>query len=58
VCSWAGAVRITRRDLLKIGGASLAEATLLGIAGCGGGGDNSIAGARLRGSGGAGVYEE
>ena len=32
------------------GGASLAEATLLGIAGCGGGGeDYSIAGARLRG---------
>ncbi|HET6885917.1 MAG TPA: ABC transporter substrate-binding protein, partial [Rubrobacteraceae bacterium] len=47
-----GAMRITRRDFLKIGGAGLAGAALLGTAGCGvfdqggeqggGGGGNSI----------------
>src|SRR3712207_3638092 len=51
----SGAIRISRRDFLKIGGTGLAGAALLGTAGCGvfqqgggqqgggGGGDNSIA---------------
>src|SRR3712207_6596272 len=49
-----GAIRISRRDFLKIGGTGLAGAVLLGTAGCGvfqqgqqqgggGGGGNSIA---------------
>jgi peptide/nickel transport system substrate-binding protein len=33
-----GAVRISRRDFLKISGAGLVGASLLGVAGCGGGG--------------------
>jgi len=33
----SGAVRITRRNFLKLGGAGLAGAALLGVAGCGGG---------------------
>ena len=32
---------VSRRDFLKLGGASLAGATLLGVAGCGGGGGQS-----------------
>jgi oligopeptide transport system substrate-binding protein len=52
----AGAIRISRRDFLKVGGTGLAGAALLGTAGCGvfqqgggqqggggGGGDNTIA---------------
>lgn len=35
---------ITRRNFLKIGGASLAGATLLGTAGCGGGGESGQGG--------------
>lgn len=34
----AGARRISRRDFLKVGGAGIAGAALLGVAGCGGGG--------------------
>src|SRR5215211_2014462 len=33
-----GAIQISRRNFLKIGGAGLAGAALLGVAGCGGGG--------------------
>jgi peptide/nickel transport system substrate-binding protein len=45
-----GAVRISRRDFLKISGAGLVGASLLGIAGCGGGG-----GGAQQGGGGGGA---
>jgi peptide/nickel transport system substrate-binding protein len=45
-----GAVRISRRDFLKISGTGLVGASLLGIAGCGGGGQQGGGG----GGGGAG----
>jgi hypothetical protein len=34
-----GMYRISRREFLRLGGTGLAEAALLGAAGCGGGGD-------------------
>ncbi len=46
-----GAVRISRRDFLKISGTGLVGASLLGIAGCGGGGGGQQGGG---GGGGAG----
>ena len=45
-----GAVRISRRDFLKISGAGLVGASLLGVAGCGGGG-----GGAQQGGGGGGA---
>ncbi|MDQ5812802.1 MAG: twin-arginine translocation signal domain-containing protein, partial [Actinomycetota bacterium] len=35
---------MSRRDFLKIGGAGLAGAALLGVAGCGGGGEETPSG--------------
>ena len=46
-----GAVRISRRDFLKISGAGLVGASLLGVAGCGGeGGQQGGGGGRARGT--------
>jgi len=47
-----GAVRISRRDFLRISGAGLVGASLLGVAGCGGGGGGQQGGGG--GGGGAG----
>src|ERR671920_1847471 len=53
-----GTIQISRRNFLKIGGAGLAGAALLGVAGCGGGGGQQGGG----GGGGntltVGYYEE
>ena len=47
-----GARRVSRRDFLKIGGAGIAGAALLGVAGCGGGGGGGQQGGGGGGGGG------
>jgi len=44
--------RITRRDFLKVSGAGLAGAAMLGVAGCGGGGSGQQGGGQQGGGGG------
>src|SRR5215203_5955618 len=56
-----GAIQISRRNFLKIGGAGLAGAALLGVAGCGGGGGQQGGGGGGGGGGNTltvGYYEE
>ncbi len=49
-----GVVNLTRRDFLKISGAGLVGAALLGVAGCGGGGGGGNSGNSGGGGGGGG----
>src|SRR5215211_8434471 len=56
-----GAIQISRRNFLRIGGAGLAGAALLGVAGCGGGGGQQGGGGGGGGGGNTltvGYYEE
>lgn len=59
-----GAISVSRRDFLRVGGAGLAGAALLGVAGCGGGGGTGGSGGGGGGGGGStdtltvGYYEE
>lgn len=58
-----GAIPVSRRDFLKVGGAGLAGAALLGVAGCGGGGGTGGSGGGGGGGGSTdtlivGYYEE
>src|SRR5215203_5825716 len=56
-----GAIQISRRNFLKIGGAGLAGAALLGVAGCGGGGGQQGGGGGGGGGGNTltvGYYQE
>ncbi len=48
----AGAMGLTRRDFLKVGGAGVAGAAMLGVAGCGGGGGSGDSGGNGGGGGG------
>ena len=49
-----GAVGITRRNFLKVGGTGLAGAVVLGVAGCGGGGNQGVTSGGSGGTGGSG----